>query len=189
MSGNQVARWLALILGLFSIPGMADPENPFLTPGHPTAEDTIVVNAHAGPCDGLQLGFLVPEVSINGNHITVQLTGVHHTDPVDCVFGSRVDQVEIGSFPPGSYTITINWQYFNLIEWVQVTLGELPLTIRGGAPSDEPVASPASGGVGLTLLALMLAATVALRLGASRHGRPLFDQLRIWCGDNSFGKR
>ena len=173
MSGYRVARWLALVLGLFSVPCLADPENPFLTPDHPTAGDTIVVNAYAGPCDGLQLGFLEPEVSLNGNQITVQLTGVHHTDPIDCVFGSRVDQVEIGSFPRGSYTVTIHWQYFNLIEWVQVTLGELPLTIGGGAPPDEPVALPTSGNFGLSMLVVLLSAAAVTRVWMlRRRGTP-----------------
>jgi hypothetical protein len=108
MSGHRVAGWLALLLGLTSVPATADPENPILTPEHPTAEDVIAVNAYVGPCDDLDYGYFPPEVTIQDNHITVQLTGVHVTDPIWCVYGSRIEQVAFGSFPPGSYTVAVN---------------------------------------------------------------------------------
>ncbi len=82
-----------------------------------------------------------------------------------CTLGTRIESVSIGSFPPGTYVVTIIWEYFDQVEDVQVTFGVLPLTIGAGAPPDEPVALPTSSGLGLALLALMLAATVALRLG------------------------
>lgn len=163
MSGYRFARWLAFSLALASVPAMADPENPFLTPEHPTAEDTIIVNAHAGPCDDLQDPYTEPEITRDGDQIVVRLSGEHITDPIWCVFGSRIDQVEIGSFPPGSYAVTIHWQYYNLIEWVEVTLGTVPLTIGDGAPIGAPVALPASNGFGLMALALMLSAAAVIR--------------------------
>jgi hypothetical protein len=164
MSGYRVAGWLALLLGLTSVPATADPENPFLTPEHPTVGDTIIVNAYAGPCDDLQDPYAEPEITRDGDDISVLLSGEHITDPIWCVFGSRIDQVEIGSFPPGTYTVTIRWQYYNLIEWVQVTLGTLPLTIGEISPPGDTVALPTSDGFGLWMLALLLSATAILSL-------------------------
>lgn len=169
MSTHRIAQWLAFSLALISAPALADPENPFLTPKNPTAEDVIVVNASAGPCEALQYAFLEPEVTVDGTQITVQLTGVMVTDPIWCVYGSRIDRVAIGSFPPGSYTVTIRWQYYNLIEWVQVTLGTVPLTIGDGAPTGEPVALPASDGFGLMVLALMLTAAAVVQVRRLRR--------------------
>lgn len=169
MSGYGVARWLKFLLALVCVPAMADPENPFLTPENPTTEDVIVVNASAGPCEALQYAFVEPEVTVDGTQITVQLTGVMVTDPIWCVYGSRIDRVAIGSFPAGSYAVTIHWQYYNLIEWVHATLGTMVLTIGDGVPIGEPVALPTSDGFGLTMLALMLSAAVVLRARRQRR--------------------
>ncbi|MGN6520607.1 MAG: hypothetical protein ACTHK2_14390, partial [Dokdonella sp.] len=51
MPKHRVARLLTLITAVAYGPAMAYPENPFLTPEHPTAQDAIIINASAGPCD------------------------------------------------------------------------------------------------------------------------------------------
>lgn len=170
MSGCRVARWLPFLLGLVTVPARADPENPFLTPEHPTAEDMIIVNAHSGPCDILQDGFLEPEITREGQEILVQFTGQHYSDPIYCLFDPRIESAPIGRFSPGSYTVTVQWRYYNLVEWVQVTLGTLPLTVGDGAPAGEPVPLPMAGRFGLALLGLMLVTIVAVRFCGARRG-------------------
>lgn len=184
MSRYRVVQWSALSLALVSVPAMADPEYPFLTPEHPTADDVIVVNAYAGPCDLLQHPFEEPVVIRDGDQITIQLSGEHITDPIWCTLGWRVDQVEIGSFPRGSYMVTINWEYFNLIEDVQVTLGVLPLTIGNGVPAGGPVPLPTAGRFGLVLLGLGL--VVAAVPGAHRRKHPFVTRFE-GTHDNPFG--
>jgi hypothetical protein len=155
---------LAFLLGMLSAPAMADPENPFLTPEHPTVEDTIFVSAYVGPCDNLQLGFLAPEVEIVDDRITVQLTGEHIIDPIWCTLGNRIEAIAIGSFPSGSYLVTVNWKYFDQVEDVQVTLGVLQLTIDSGTPAGAPIALPSSNDFGLAMLVLLVGAAAAFRV-------------------------
>jgi hypothetical protein len=54
-----------------------------------------------------------------GDEILVPLSGEHITDPIWCVFGSRMDQVENRQVSAGSYAATIHWPHYNLIEWMQ----------------------------------------------------------------------
>ncbi len=163
MSRLRVGRWLAFLLGVLSAPAMADPENPFLTPENPTAQDTVFVNVHAGPCDLLQHTFAQPEVTRDGDQIIALFSGEHIIDPMWCTLGTRIESVSIGSFPPGTYAVTIIWEYFDQVEDVQVTLGVLPLTIDTGSV-DGPVALPTFNGLGLWMLVLLLSGTAVLHV-------------------------
>ncbi|WP_395682099.1 hypothetical protein [Dokdonella sp.] len=143
---------------------MAYPENAFLTPEHPMAGDTIVFNALSGPCDVLQRPCETPVVSVAGGKIAVQLSGDHYEDPIFCILGSRIDRVDIGTFPSGSYTVSVSWRFATSGAPTIMQLGVLPLTI-GGVPAAEPVSLPASNTSSLLALTLMLLVVVATRPG------------------------
>lgn len=168
MPTHRIAALLALIVAFASDPAMAYPENPFLTPQHPTASDVVVFNAYAGPCDLLQHPFEEPVITVAGDQITVRFSGEHYNDGIWCVLGSRIDQVAIGTFPPGSYTVSADWSFAASEGTVTVPLGVLPLTV-GGAPSGEPASLPASGAFSLIALVLMLLVVAAMKLGAQRR--------------------
>ncbi len=162
-STHRVARLLTLIAALACGPAMAYPENPFLTPEHPTAGESIVFNVHSGPCDLLQHPFEVPIVTLVDDKVAVQLSGEHITDPEWCVGGSRIEGVNIGAFPPGSYMVSVDWRYYDGFGFVHIALGVLPLTIAAPVGSD-PKPLPTSSGFGMAALAFLLVAAAGSRL-------------------------
>jgi len=163
MPANRIAALLTLMSALVCGSSGPYPENPFLMSDDPTAQDAIVLNASAGPRDSLQYPFPPLKLRAKANQISVQLKGVHVDAPIWCVFGWRIDQVSIGTFPPGSYTATVNWRFTAFPYPGDIVLGVLPLTIVD-APGAGPVSLPASSRSSLAALVLTLFATAFVKM-------------------------
>ena len=136
---------------------------PYITPANPTAADVISVNVYGGGCDFADGGVIwPPPVTQQGNHVTILLTGGHEEDPEFCYFGIGTFTAPIGVYPPGAYTLQVNWRYSTFNGWVTETLGVVSFTVRG-APQ-QPVETPTLSVTGLSALLLGLIAASLLRL-------------------------
>jgi hypothetical protein len=67
-------------------------------------------------------------------------------------------------YPPGSYTLRVNWRYSTFGGWVTETLGIIPFIVAN-AQSQQPAEAPALGmtGLGALVLALIAATMPQLR--------------------------
>jgi hypothetical protein len=147
---------LALALWAPSASAFLDP--PYITPASPMAGDVISVNVYGGECDIADGGvvWLAP-VSEHGNEFTVLLTGGHEEDPEFCYFGVGTFTSPIGVYPPGTYTLRVDWRYDTFNGWVTQTLGTIPFTVAY-APQQQPSEAPALSLQGLVGLVLILVA-------------------------------
>jgi hypothetical protein len=87
------------------------------------------------------------------------LTGGHEEDPAFCYFGVGTFTAPIGVYPPGSYTLQVNWRYSTLSGWTTETLGIIPFTVWA-APQQQPIETPTLNLAGLTALLLVLIGAV-----------------------------
>ena len=154
VTGTSVA--LACIVFGRTAYGFLDP--PYLTPALPAAGDTVSVNIHDGICDGI-IGIPgYPQVTQNGSSIRILLWSASYTDPILCNIPEGTGTYVVGSYPPGSYTLQVDREYFgDLGEILTETLGVIPFAIAGGAT--QAVALPVLnlyglGGLGLVLFML-----------------------------------
>jgi hypothetical protein len=154
VTGTSVA--LACIVFGRTAYGFLDP--PYLTPALPAAGDTVSVNIHDGICDGI-IGIPgYPQVTQNGSSIRILLWSASYTDPILCNIPEGTGTYVVGSYPPGSYTLQVDREYFgDLGEILTETLGVIPFTVAGGAT--QAVALPVLnlyglGGLGLVLFML-----------------------------------
>ena len=133
--------------------GFLDP--PYLTPTLPRVGDPISVNIHDGICDGI-IGIPgYPEATQDRSSIRILLWSVSYTDPILCNIPEGTGAYVVGIFPPGSYTLQVDREYFgDLGEILTETLGVIPFTVSGGV--DQPVALLALSTYGLGTLGLVL---------------------------------
>jgi hypothetical protein len=151
VTGTSVA--LACIVFGRTAYGFFDP--PYLTPALPAAGDTVSVNIHDGICDGI-IGIPgYPQITQNGSSIRILLWSASYTDPILCNIPEGTGTYVVGSYPPGSYTLQVDREYFGDVgEILTETLGVIPLTVAGGGA--QPIALPASNAVSLVVLGFML---------------------------------
>ena len=138
---------------------------PYITPVNPTAGDSISVNIYGGECDFADGGVVwPPPVTEQGSELTILLTGGHEEDSEFCCFGVGTFTAPIGIYPPGSYTLRVNWRYSTFGGWVTETLGIIPFIVSN-AQSQQPAEAPALGmtGLGALVLALIAATMPQLR--------------------------
>jgi hypothetical protein len=85
----------------------------------------------------------------------------HHWDTQDlCVYPVGQGAESIGAFPPGDYTVTVDFAYDNYPFGIAIIpLGVIPFTVTGAAPAASvPVATPF-----WTLVLLVLVSGIAAR--------------------------
>ena len=153
---------VALALWAQSAWGFLDP--PYITPANPVAGDTIFVNVYGGECDIAHDGVTwPPPVTQQGRELTVLLTGGHEEDPEFCYFGVGTFTSPIGVYPPGTYTLRVDWRYSTFNGWAIQTLGTIPFTVSS-TPQRQPVEAPALSPAGLEGLFLILIAVSLLAL-------------------------
>lgn len=167
---RRAAIALALaVVALIAPSAQAFIDPPYLSPEHPIAGETVSVKIRAGVCDaiGELPGAGYPRITQDGNVIRMTLWSSTDTDPILCNVPIGTGTYAFGAFPPGSYTIQVDRDYFgDLGGLLTETLGVLPFTVAG-APA-PPVAAPTSNGLGLALLMAGVLGLVAWRLRRHR---------------------
>jgi len=158
MCKHRFALLLALLFVLFAQTAQAFFGVPYVTPAEPVAGETISVNVYqGGHCDLIDNGGNpnYPQVSQQGNAITILLIGARETDPEWCIFGEGTSTHTVGAFPAGSYTLQVDLRYSSLEGWVVETLGVVSFTVAG-VPAAEPIAAPTLNVAGIGILTLTI---------------------------------
>jgi hypothetical protein len=132
---------------------------PWISPATPTAGETVSVNIRGGICDAIFQEAGYPQITQQGNAIRIIEYG-HHWDFQDfCIYGIGTLTRPIGAFPPGDYTLTVDFTYSDFLPAPTiVTLGVIPFTVTGAPTVTTPV--PVFGPIGLLTLTMALWVTV-----------------------------
>jgi hypothetical protein len=160
---------LMMILVLLAQPARAFFDPPYITPALPIAGQPISVNIRGGICDAI-IGLPgYPQVTQEGNAITILFFGVRNSNPEDCYYAVGAAAFPVGSYEPGSYTLNVKLRYIGGTGLFLVdTLGVVPFTVTGGVPPPAPVSAPTLSIAGLILFLLALAG-IATRCLYSRR--------------------
>lgn len=172
MFGHRFAPLWALFFVLFARSAQAEFGAPYVTPSQPVVGETILVNVpvyRIEYCEGIVDVADYPRITRDGNAITILFNAVRFESLDElCVLDPGLVTRPFGSYPKGSYSLTVQLRYGNEGgEWVIETLGVVSFTIRSA--ESEPVAVPTwnrsalFGGVAL----LLVLGTFALREGCS----------------------
>jgi hypothetical protein len=139
---------------------------PWITPAAPRAGEVVSVTIREGICDAIVEHPGFPQITQQGHAIRIVEYG-HHWDDVDlCIYNVGTLTQPIGSFAEGSYTLTVDFVYPDILGPTTITLGIVPFAVTGAAP---PAPVPASTPFGLTTL-LVLIGCAALRGLRMRRG-------------------
>jgi hypothetical protein len=129
---------------------------PWITPAAPIAGEVVSVNIRMGICDAIVFSPGFPQLMQEGNAIRILEYGDHVTFDDFCIFDIGTATHPIGTFPPGDYTLTVDFTYDNYpFGPATITLGVIPFTVSGAEPAAVPVRS--SSLLGLSALLLLLA--------------------------------
>jgi len=111
-----------------------------------------MVNIRMGICDATAERPGYPQVTQEGNAIRIVEYGDHVTFDDFCIFGIGMSIDPIGAFPPGEYTLTVDFFYEDFLFGPTIMpLGVIPFAVTGAATvASVPTSSP------LGLLALLL---------------------------------
>jgi hypothetical protein len=162
-----VASTLALLLGFVAQTAEAFIDPPWITPEAPRAGETVSANIRMGICDARVERPGYPQITREGNAIRLLVYG-HHWDSDDlCVYPIGMGTEPIGAFPPGDYTLTVDFLYEDFFfGYTIITLGVVPFTVTGTAPV-APV--PASSPSGLLALLFLMSGLALWALGNRRR--------------------
>jgi hypothetical protein len=125
---------------------------PWITPQAPVAGQPVAVNIHhGGMCDAIAERPGFPQITREGNAIRILEYG-HHWDFQDfCIYVPATVTHQFGAFPPGDYTLTVDFTYSDFLPApVVVTLGVIPFTVAGQQAPASPV--PATTAFGACVL-------------------------------------
>ncbi len=124
----------------------------------------VSVNIYGGGCDLVDNGVVwPPPVTQQGNKLAILLTGGHEEDPEFCDPGAGTYTFPVGIYPPGTYTLEVDWRYSTFSGWVTETLSVIPFTVTG-APPAQLISMPTLTLAGLTGLLLMLVGAASIDL-------------------------
>ena len=113
-------------------------DTPWITPVSPRAGQSVSVTIREGICDAIVEHPGFPQITRQGNAIRILEYG-HHWDDVDlCIYNVGTLTQPIGSFPEGSYTLTVDFVYPDISGPTTTTLGTIPFTVAPAA-SAAPV--------------------------------------------------
>lgn len=152
---HRIVVSAAFVFGLAAPSAYAFFDPPWITPAAPAAGQTVSVNIHGGICDGVIEWPGYPQITQNGSSIRIVEYGVHVGSPDLCIYPTGTLSVPIGSFPAGSYLLTVDFAYDDALYGPTITtLGAVPFTVLGPVvASAVPTLNPWS------LLALALVIT------------------------------
>lgn len=171
---------LVLILSLFSFTARAEFGEPYVTPSSPVSGETLFVNIYVYQqeyCEGIFSAPGYPRVTQEGNAVTIAFFGSRYESMDACPYMPGTAKRSFGSYPVGSYTLTVKLDYINGGgEWETDTLGVIPFTVTPVVT--EAVAVPVwSGGAAIICVALLsISALLILR---RRHGLWLVLSLSV----------
>jgi hypothetical protein len=161
----RLAPALVLVFCVFfSQPALAFFDPPYVTPANPSEGQTVSLNIRSGECDAIFGTPGYPQISQQGNVVTMVLYGARETDPILCYYGTGTSVFPVGNYPAESYILNVNLRYqgFNGLPLVD-SLGSVPFTVSSAAATT--LAAPTINGWGLGILLLALAAVALYALG------------------------
>jgi hypothetical protein len=166
---HRIASALVLLFALVAQTARAFFDPPRITPAAPGAGEIVSVNIHGGICDAILEWPGYPQITQEGNAIRIIEYG-YHVDFVDwCIYGVGTLTQPIGAFPPGDYTLTVDFFYDNYpYGYATITLGVIPFTVTGAAPA-APV--PTTSPLGLIALLLFLPSLAVWILRTRKRSR------------------
>ena len=131
----------------------------------PRSGEPIFLNVHGGTCDVFVERPGYPQVTRSGNDIRIVEYGNRETFDDFCNYGIWTVIEPIGSFLPGSYTLTVDFTYENYpFGYETLTLGFVPFTVVGATlATPVPVVSPLWKFVLLVLISSISARTLRTR--------------------------
>jgi hypothetical protein len=145
-----VVAWM-LALAASNARAFFDP--PWITPESPTASDVVSVNMRGGICDSIFFRQGFPQITQQGSAIRILEYGHHWDDPDLCIYDVGTLVAPIGKFPPGDYTLTVDFVYEDYpFGYATTTLGVVPFTIAGATLATPVPALTASGLMALLFL-------------------------------------
>jgi hypothetical protein len=108
---------------------------PWITPAAPREGEVVSVTIREGICDAIVEHPGFPQITQQGNAIRILEYG-HHWDDLDlCIYNVGTLTQPIGSFAEGSYTLTVDFVYPDILGPTTINLGTIPFTVSGAAPS------------------------------------------------------
>ncbi|MEO6689340.1 MAG: hypothetical protein ABIN56_09510 [Dokdonella sp.] len=165
---RYVAPLLAVLFVGFTLSAQAFFDPPCITPTAPIAGDIVSVNVVSGVCDTFIQRVGYPQISQQGNAIDLLMFGDHFESGDErCICNAGTLTQLIGTFPPGTCTLTIQLDYLNAFgvpSYLQVDTSSF--TVAAPAATAEP--APATSPRALLFLALPIAGAVASRM--REHG-------------------
>ena len=135
---RRMVSGIALALAFVVPSAHAFFDTPWIMPAAPRANEIVSVNIRGGICDAIfeRPGF--PQITQQGSAVRILNYG-HHWDDTDlCIYNVGTLTQPIGSFPEGSYTLTVDFVYPDISGPTTITLGTIPFTVSGAA-SAAPV--------------------------------------------------
>lgn len=160
---RRVAMPLVLVfVVLFAQSAQAFFDPPWITPENPIAGEAVSVNIHGGYCDIFleEVGF--PRITQEGNEVRIIIYGAHYEPGSElCVFPDWTGARQIGTFPTGNYTLTVDLAYEHPVFGPSIlNIGVVPFSV---AAPPEPVSVPTFGLLGAAILLLGLVVFGAFR--------------------------
>ncbi len=141
---------------------------PSISPQPPQAGEPIFVSIHGGGCDAIAERAGFPQITQVGNAIRILEYGHHWEFPDLCIYEPATVTHQIGTFPPGEYTLTVDFTYNDFLPApVVVTLGGISFTISGQAPAASAVPVTTSLGSGILVVFIASLALLFLRSRSS----------------------
>jgi hypothetical protein len=154
MSLRRIAPALAIGFAFAASDAQAFFDPPWITPVAPRAGEPVFLNVRGGTCDVFVERPGYPQVFRNGNDIGIIEYGNRETFDDFCIYGIWTLAEPMGTFSPGSYTLTVDFTYENYpFGHETITLGVVPFAVVGAAPAAPvPAASPLWKFVSLVLI-------------------------------------
>jgi hypothetical protein len=156
-----VITWM---LALTSSSAQAFFDPPWITPATPRVGQVVSVTIREGICDAIVEHPGFPQITQQGNAIRILEYG-HHWDDVDlCIYNVGTLTQPIGSFAEGSYTLTVDFVYPDILGPTTITLGTIPFDVSGVVPATPVPALTAPARLALLILLLGVAVCARRRL-------------------------
>lgn len=167
MFPHRMVVSVAIVLGLAASSAHAFFDPPWITPALPRAGEVVSVNIRDGVCDAIfeHAGF--PQITQQGNSIHLLEYGDHAATGDLCVYDTGHLVRPVGAFPPGDYTVTVDFTYDNYpFGYETITLGVVPFSVVGTTPA---VPVPAASSLWKFVLVMVMSGISARALRVRRQ--------------------
>ena len=164
---HRIVPALAVVLVFAAQDAQAFFDPPWITPAAPRAGEPVSLNVSGGICDVFVERPGYPQVSRNADEVRIVEYGNRETFDDFCIYGVWSVTQPIGAFPPGAYTLTIDFTHENCpFGYETVTVGVIPFSVAGAMIAAAPV--PAVSLLGKFVL-LALVCVITARAGQMRQ--------------------